>query len=150
MGGLLLSVRNLKDEAGSAASEQPVNMQAITWQIALTIGCCQAFALLPGISRSGLTILAGIWLGCARKEVATFSFLTVTPLILGAMLLKMRKGLPGLEEHALSYTLGGLVAFAVGYGALVLLFKMLSRGSLHVWGYYLFAVAIAYGVFLQL
>ena len=64
--------------------------QDITYKTALLIGCAQAFAILPGISRSGSTIVAGSWLGLKRQSATTFSFLLVIPAILGATVLEVK------------------------------------------------------------
>ncbi|TSC93580.1 MAG: undecaprenyl-diphosphatase [Candidatus Berkelbacteria bacterium Licking1014_85] len=56
------------------------------WQQALIIGCAQAFAIIPGVSRSGATISAGRFLGLSRTEASKFSFLLSAPIILGAAL----------------------------------------------------------------
>ncbi len=59
-----------------------------SWQAALIIGCAQAIALIPGTSRSGITITAGLFLGLNRRAAARFSFLLSIPIIAGAALLK--------------------------------------------------------------
>jgi len=59
-----------------------------TWRVALIIGCAQAIAPIPGTSRSGITITAGLLLGLSRHAAARFSFLLSIPIILGAALLK--------------------------------------------------------------
>ena len=64
--------------------------QDITYKTALLTGCAQAFAILPGISRSGSTIVAGSWLGLKRQSATTFSFLLVIPAILGATVLEVK------------------------------------------------------------
>ena len=59
------------------------------WGVALLIGFAQAFALVPGISRSGTTVAMALWLGVDAEEAATFSFLMAIPVIAGAVLLQM-------------------------------------------------------------
>ena len=56
---------------------------------AILIGCAQALALIPGTSRSGITLIAGLWLGLSRRVAAKFSFLLSVPIILGAATLKV-------------------------------------------------------------
>ncbi|WP_407330020.1 undecaprenyl-diphosphate phosphatase [Congregibacter brevis] len=73
--------------ADRRVSETPSESVA-SWQIALMIGCAQAIAPIPGTSRSGITITAGLLLGLSRHAAARFSFLLSIPIILGAALLK--------------------------------------------------------------
>lgn len=93
---------------------------------ALTIGFSQALALLPGISRSGATITAGLALGLTRESAARFSFLLATPITLGAGLYGSRRLL--IEPHA-----GGeWLAIAAGFGASAVA-GMLAIGFLLAW-----------------
>ncbi len=75
-GGMLIVLGKLKPRAGE--------YQAMTWLAALAVGCFQAFAILPGVSRSGSTILGGRLLGLKNDDSITFSFLLAIPAILGA------------------------------------------------------------------
>jgi undecaprenyl-diphosphatase len=70
----------------------PKSIDALTPLDALIIGFCQCLALIPGISRSGLTMVGGFRVGLDHKDAARFSFLTATPIILGATLLKHAAG----------------------------------------------------------
>jgi len=101
---------------------------------AILIGCFQAFAILPGISRSGSTILAGLLVGLKDRSAATFSFLLAIPAILGATVLEVVDVVQRPTEGEYSLALLGLamlVSFVVGLLSLALLVKMLSRGILH-------------------
>lgn len=105
---------------------------------ALTIGISQAVAILPGISRSGTTISAGLKLRLAPKEAATFSFLLAIPAIGGAGLLKgisaYRHG--GLSTPWQHLALGGSVSFVVGIVALFWLINWLERGRLRLFAWW--------------
>ena len=82
----------------------------VTLRDALLIGCAQALALVPGVSRSGATITMGLFLGYRREEAARFSFLLATPITFGAALLKV----PHLFEAGdLGPVLIGMVAAGV-------------------------------------
>src|SRR5699024_5680955 len=87
---------------------------------AIGIGLAQAFAILPGISRSGSTISLGLYLGIDREEVANFSFLMVVPVIAGAMLLKAvemaQAGVP--FDTLFGLFIGFVTSFVSGYFAL--------------------------------
>jgi undecaprenyl-diphosphatase len=112
--------------------------QAMRWWTALLIGIAQAFALLPGISRSGCTIVAGSLLGLKRQSAATFSFLLAIPAILGASVLEFKD----ILEHGTTSTpwelllLGAAISFAVGLLSLALLVKWLELGRLHYFAYW--------------
>ena len=90
---------------------------------ALSIGVAQAFALIPGVSRSGSTITLGLALGYSREAIARFSFLMSTPIIFGAGLLKFPKMLREMHSGASPLGWDGLVAGCVAsaiVGALVI------------------------------
>jgi len=97
----------------------------------LLIGFAQMIAILPGISRSGFTISAGLFSGINRNEAARFSFLLALPAILGATLLKLKDlltlGLQGLTW--LNLIVGLLIAFLVGYLAIRFLLRIIQSGK---------------------
>jgi len=100
---------------------------------ALLIGLFQAFAILPGISRSGATIVAGLGCGLRREDAASFAFLLAIPAIGGAGLLetlKLAQASTGATPTAL-LLVGGLVSFLVGLLSLWWLMRWLNRGRLH-------------------
>ena len=101
------------------------------------IGISQAFAILPGISRSGVTIAISLLLGVARDRAARFSFLMVVPLIFGSMAKKILDG--GLEQQFLNLTpiLAGFVAaFFSGYLACQWMIALVKRSQLRYFAYY--------------
>jgi undecaprenyl-diphosphatase len=107
----------------------------------LLIGFAQAFALLPGISRSGMTIVAGSLVGMKRQSAATFSFLLAIPAIAGASLFEARH----IMEHGSTtpiwlLAIGALIAFAVGLLALRWLVHWVETGKLHLFAYWLLPV----------
>ncbi len=128
-GLLLLGLAKTRDSAGEEFTE-------ISLSKAFAIGMAQAFAILPGISRSGATIATGVMLGLRREAAATFSFLLAIPVIGGAMLLQIvkTKGFYMPIEQAL---LGIGVSFVVGLVSLALLVRLLSAGKLHWFAFWL-------------
>jgi len=104
---------------------------SITGRDGLLIGLAQMTALIPGVSRSGSTITAGLFLGLRREAAARFSFLLGTPAILGAGLLESRKLLAaGLDPSERStFLLGFLTAALTGYLAIAFLLRYLQRRS---------------------
>ncbi|HKK43962.1 MAG TPA: undecaprenyl-diphosphate phosphatase [Balneolaceae bacterium] len=125
----------------------------VTSKSAFGIGLAQAFAVLPGISRSGSTISLGLYLGIKREEVANFSFLMVIPVIAGAMLIEgksmLETGMPMTEFWDLF--VGFLTSFVSGYFALKYLIIMLRTKGIHPFAWYCWALGIFgilyYGVF---
>jgi undecaprenyl-diphosphatase len=94
---------------------------------ALLIGLFQGIAILPGVSRSGATIAAGVLCGLRPKEAANFSFLLAIPAVLGATILEA-KDLEGIAGDQLSvYIVGAVVAMLSGYAAIWMLLKLLHR-----------------------
>ncbi len=109
----------------------------------MLIGIAQAFALLPGISRSGSTIAAGIACGLKREEAATFAFLLAIPAIAGAGVLE---GLDVLDAGSSTpmgvLAVGFVISFLVGWAALVLLIRFVRQGTLSVFAWYLVPLGI--------
>jgi hypothetical protein len=94
------------------------------------IGLAQALALIPGISRSGMTISAGLARGLERVEAARFAFLLGIPVIAGAGLLQMAEALRMGEPIPGSVWVGVVVAGLAGYAAIAILLKLLTRVGL--------------------
>jgi len=111
---------------------------------ALVIGLAQAFAILPGISRSGATIAGAMYSGVERSEAARFSFLLVLPAILGATILEgaelLQSGLP--SQGALTLLVGTFAAYGSGAIALKWLLGVIRRGRLDRFAYYCYAIGI--------
>jgi len=111
---------------------------------ALLIGIAQAFAILPGISRSGSTIVTGLWLGLPRQQAARFSFLLSAPIIFGASVLKLKdvvqQPLPPVE---LLYILCATLAAGIsGYIAIIWLLDVIKKQRLEWFGVYCIAVSL--------
>lgn len=105
--------------------------------ISLIVGVFQAFAIMPGISRSGFTIFAGLLVGLSWKESANFSFTISIPAILGAGLLEMLKiAKVGFQGELILLISGFLSALISGILALWLLYKVLDSGKINYFGYY--------------
>ena len=107
---------------------------------ALLIGFAQAFAILPGISRSGATIVAGLARGMRRDEAAAFSFLLAIPVIAGGGLLHVMHLMKESSDPHISVGLlvvGAVVSFVIGLASLAWLIRWLEQGRLYFFGWYL-------------
>ena len=115
---------------------------------ALLIGCAQALAIMPGISRSGSTIAASLWLGVGRQEAARFSFLLAVPAIAGALVLQLLDGVPATEASTAGLALGALASFLVGLLAIRLTALMVVQR--HFWKFALYCLPLGVVMFLLL
>jgi undecaprenyl-diphosphatase len=108
----------------------------------IIIGLGQAFAILPGVSRSGTTIAAGLWSGLSREGAAEFSFILAIPAILGATILQLKELGQAANAGMLGvYLSGALAAFVSGFAALMVLIRIVKRGRLHYFAYYCWIAA---------
>jgi undecaprenyl-diphosphatase len=113
----------------------------VTTRDALLIGLAQAAAIVPGVSRSGSTISAALFLGYERRDAARFSFLLATPITLGAVLVKIPKLLAaGGGGAALGW--GMATAAITGFLAIVLLLRFVRTSSYRPFVYYRWAFAL--------
>lgn len=134
----------------ASRAEQRIKNHPVTAKSAAIVGIAQVFSLIPGTSRSGATIAAGIFSGLPRINAARFSFLMSVPLIAAAGVFKLRdifaSGAGSIE------TLPLLIGFAssaiVGWFAIGLLMKTLSRFGLSAYGVYRIILAAAILLFL--
>ena len=121
----------------------PERGRKITVGRSLLIGCAQAGAILPGLSRSGSTIFTGMLLGVNRETAARFSFIMSLPAILGAAVLNLKEVMmsPPAGSTLLNIAAGTLMAAATGYFAIILLLDVIKKNRLPWFGYYCLAVA---------
>ena len=116
---------------------------AINVRKAVLIGLAQAFAIIPGISRSGMTITTALILGIAKKEAARFSFFLAIPAILGATVLTIFDAKFAFEStFILPIALIVVVSFISGYYALKALIKVLESGKLYYFGFYCLIIGL--------
>jgi undecaprenyl-diphosphatase len=117
---------------GEKVSSLSKPLTRISFVDSLLIGTAQAFALIPGVSRSGATITAGLFRNLSRDAAVRFSFLLSTPLIAGAALLKAhelhKEGLP--HDMQMPVLVGIIVSALVGYAAISWLIRYLRSNSL--------------------
>ena len=125
--------------------EEGRGLDRMTILDAIVIGTFQAFAIAPGLSRSGSTIAAGIFRGLGRETAARFSFLLSLPAIAGAALVSLPDIPPNADIGQM--VIGGVTAALVGFAAIAFLLRYLRTKTMHPFAIYcalLGAVAIAF------
>ncbi|MCJ8277594.1 MAG: undecaprenyl-diphosphate phosphatase, partial [Bdellovibrionales bacterium] len=123
----------------------------INYRTAFLIGVAQGFAALPGISRSGSTIVTGLFLGMDTRNAARFSFLVSIPAIAGAGLLEFLGAEESLSMTELS--LGAFVSFVTGLLAIRWMVQLVQNNKLKPFAYYVFALSglfLAYKFFMYI
>jgi undecaprenyl-diphosphatase len=119
-------------------------VEDVTFPIAIAIGAAQALALIPGISRSGISISAGRFAGLDRDAAARFSFLMATPITIGAIVFEVRRlvtGESGVQVDLLPLVVGLAASFVAGVFAISVLLRYLRTHSLTVFVVYRFILA---------
>jgi undecaprenyl-diphosphatase len=115
------------------------SMKEMNVKNALIIGIAQAFAIAPGISRSGATISAGLFLGIERELAARYSFLLSIPAILGAALVQT-KDITSLDMGTAAAAAGFIAAAITGYLAIKFMLKLIKEKDLLPFAYYCWIV----------
>ncbi len=126
-------------------------LEAMGWRDALLIGLAQALAIVPGLSRSGATIAAGLLLGFKRDEAARFSFLLAVPIVVGGGAYQGLKLLMGEASSNLApaVIIAGFCAAAFsGYMAITGMLALVKRRSLHPFAIYcaIFGLLVLTGI----
>ena len=117
--------------------KKEVEFYDITLKQAFLIGCSQAFAVFPGFSRSGTTILAGRLMGISKEAVTKFTFLLSVPIIAGAAILKV-----GELEFTTEVIVGIVTSFVVGVISIKFLLKYIKNHDFSVFAFYRVVIAI--------
>ncbi len=121
----------------------------LRWIAALVIGLAQAFALIPGISRSGTTVVAALWLGLEAEDAAAFSFLMAIPVIAGATLLQLPEIGVAQVPPAPMLLLAGAAAALTGVLAIRTFITTLTRGSFHLFAVYCWVMGAVFLTYLK-
>lgn len=123
---------------GEAAGRQSRELKRLSRPAALGIGFFQALAILPGISRSGATMSAGLLFGLKREDATRFAFLLALPIILGTTIFEARKlfGAGGAAPSVFLLLLGVVSAALAGFVAIRFLLGFVARRGLHVFAAY--------------
>ena len=145
LAGCMLVLTGLLLVLGMRLPQGDGRYQELSWRGALAIGSAQAFALLPGISRSGTTIVAGLGKRLSAPDAATFSFLLAIPAIGGASTLELIDLIQGgttLTTPVWQLALAALVSCLVGLWSLRWLVRCLERGNLHFFSIWCIAIGL--------
>ncbi len=142
--GIMLIVMGVILYIADKRSPAIKDFSGIGWKESIMIGISQAFAMLPGVSRSGITMTAGRILGLNRETVARFSFLLSTPIIFGAGLMQGMK--LTMADITMPFIVGVLVSAITGYLTIKFLLRFLVTHSFFIFVVYRFilgAVVVA-------
>ncbi|MBN2300946.1 MAG: undecaprenyl-diphosphate phosphatase [Lentisphaerae bacterium] len=126
----------------TAVSTQTI--RSMNRPIAVLIGCAQAFAMIPGISRSGATIAVGKRMGISSNQAAEFSFIMSIPALMGAVAIKLfdLPTITGTDLTPLSLVFGLFVAACVGYFAIRFLIRTLEANKFWIFGVYCLIIGV--------
>ena len=119
---------------------QKIDLDRVSVPQGVTMGFAQALALIPGVSRSGGTISAGLFLGLTRPAAVRLSFLLAIPAVVASGLFELRKINTLGGPSALQMTVATLIAFVVGYAAIAWLLRYIEHHSVYLFVWYRIAL----------
>ena len=115
--------------------KQTRTIEQFTWRDSLVIGSVQCLALIPGVSRSGATISAGLFMAQKREAAARFGFLLAIPAVLASGLFSLPDAFhpegAGMSATGLQLLVGTVIAFVIGYAAVAWFLKFLVSHSMY-------------------
>ncbi len=136
--GILLSTRFARNQPANLPD--PWEPSPVKLPTALAVGCAQAFAIMPGISRSGSTIAMSLWMGLPRAEAARYSFLLSVPAISGALVLEILGGGVPAGSNLVTILGAAIVSFAVGL--LAIRWTALAVVQSHFWKFSFYCLLV--------
>jgi undecaprenyl-diphosphatase len=122
----------------------------LSWRDAVLVGLAQALALLPGISRSGVTMVAALRIGMRHEDAATYTFLLATPIIGAAGLLEIPQLVGSPTSTLVVAVVGGILAGVAAYLSTKFLMRYFENGRLDPFGYYCIVAGLASLAFLAI
>jgi undecaprenyl-diphosphatase len=136
-GVIILWVERKPGEGQKARADRVVNVDDMTWQDALKVGIAQTFALIPGTSRSGATIIGGMLFGLSRKVATEFSFFLAVPTLVaaGAYSLIKNRGLLSADDIGF-FAVGSLTAFVSAFVCVRWLLRYIATHDFTVFAWY--------------
>ena len=147
VGVLMIVSGKAKEKADDREIEESVG-----WKTSIKMGIAQALALIPGTSRSGITILAGLKSNLSAAKAAEFSFLMAIPIIAGASFktILSSSGRLFIQSNLVAVIIGNIVSFAAGMLAINFLIKFISKHGLKMFGWYRVGLAAILTILLVL
>jgi undecaprenyl-diphosphatase len=115
-----------------------IEMNRITFRTSLFIGLSQALAIIPGVSRSGITMTMGLLMGLTREGAARFSFLLAAPIIFGAALVKLPFLISNPSILTINFIIGILVSFVIGILSIGFLLRYVQTKNFLPFAWYRF------------
>jgi len=119
-------------------SAKNIEMNCITFRTSLFIGLSQALAIIPGVSRSGITMTMGLLMGLTREGAVRFSFLLSAPIIFGAALVKVPHLILNPSEITINFIIGILVSFVTGILSIGFLLRYVQTKNFLPFAWYRF------------
>jgi undecaprenyl-diphosphatase len=120
-----------------------VRFTSLSWREAVLVGLAQALALIPGISRSGVTMVAALRVGMNHEDAAAYTFLLATPIIAAAAILEIPQLRDSPPDTLLIAAVGGIVAGVAAYLSTRFLMRYFEKGRLDPFGYYCIIAGMA-------
>jgi len=115
---------------------QRIELKELTVTHGIALGFAQAMALVPGVSRSGGTITAGLFLGLTRPAAVRYSFLLAIPAVVAAGIFQIPDAFAGGDTSGPQLVVATLIAFAVGYAAIAWLLRYVEKHSVYLFVWY--------------
>jgi undecaprenyl-diphosphatase len=153
LGGLIMLWVERRRPANSAQApaDQVQTLEKITWKQALIVGCAQCLAMVPGTSRSGSTIIAGMLSGIQRKTATEFSFFLAIPTMLAAAVYDFYKHAHLLtQQDLLAIAVGFVSAFVCALMVVRAILVFVSRHTYRAFAWYRIALGLVVGAWLWL
>ena len=123
-------------------SAKNIGINNITFGTSLFVGLSQALAIIPGVSRSGVTMTTGLLMGVTREGAVRFSFLLSTPIIFGAALVKMRHVISNSSMITVNFTVGMLVSCIAGIFSIGFLLRYVQTKDFLPFAWYRFVLGV--------
>lgn len=138
------------DPTSALAQSQVKHAEDVSFPQAFVVGASQCLALLPGISRSGVTIIGGLWAGLTYEQSSRFAFMLATPVIGAAALLKIPSLLKESHHTIMMAVYGSIVAFVAAYLSVRFLMRYFHNNRLTPFGYFCLIMGVASAIYLKM
>ncbi len=143
VGGIIIILTELYLRKKEPLPVETEDTSVISWKSALLIGVFQSIAVIPGVSRSGATIIGGLWLGISRKKIVEFSFLLALPTLVAATGLSLIKTSGGFNsDQWLLLFLGSVASFITAILSIKFFLRYVEKHSFLYFGVYRIILAL--------